>query len=72
MVLTIKPEDHRDPYDSHQTLCRTENANDCDGVVCGTAVTDEQGNTFSALRHDHLVVSGYNPLASPIYFVVGK
>ena len=72
MALTIRPEDHLDPYDSHETLCRTENANDCDGVACGTSVTDEQGNMVSVVRHDHLVVSGYNPLASPRYFVVPK
>jgi hypothetical protein len=72
MMIKFRPEDMIDPFDSAETLCRTEDAKDCDGGVCGTAVTNDQGNIVSSLKHDHLIISGYNPLASPRYFVVPK
>ncbi len=72
-TITIRPEDLQDPYGSHPTLCRIEPAPGCDGVVCGTAVFDDQGEPASTIEHDlHLVFSGYNPLASPRYFAVSK
>jgi hypothetical protein len=69
-TMTIRPEDQRDPYDSHDTLFRIEIVAHCDGVVCDTAVSDRHGQPASCMMHDHLVISGYNPLASPRYFAI--
>jgi hypothetical protein len=70
-MIAIRPEDMRNPYDSEQTLLRIEAAAGCDGAICRTAKTDDNGRVFATARHDlHLIISGYNPLASPIYFAV--
>jgi len=59
--------------ESADTVIRTERLGSCDGTVCGTALSDEEGHPVSCVPHDHhLVVSGYNPLASPRYFAVPK
>jgi len=66
MSIKVRPEDLRDPLASEEPLVRIEEAFDCDGVECGTAVADEDGKPMSSVRHDiHLVISGREPLASP-------
>jgi hypothetical protein len=51
---------------------RVERAEDCDGVKCGTAITVD-GKPVPMVRHDrHLVVTGHNPPASPLYFVIPR
>jgi hypothetical protein len=74
MNFSIRPEEMRDPWNSDASLLRIEDAADCDGVACGTAVSDpDTGEPVSALgRHSHLVASGYNPLASPRYTAVSR
>lgn len=73
MKMTIRPEDHRDPYDSQSILCRIEEAAGCEGGVCGTGASAVDGKCVPTISHDHhLVISGYNPLASPKYFAVSK
>jgi hypothetical protein len=71
MSFKPKSEDLRDPLASGETLVRGEDAFDCDGVACGTAVADEDGGTVSFVRHDrHMVISGRNPAASPRYIAI--
>lgn len=71
--FVIRPEDVRNPGDSEDTFVREEGVVECDGVVCGTSVADEEGQPISSVPHDrHIVVSGINSLASPRYFVVPK
>ena len=71
MKIEIKPEDLRHGMDSEQTLIREEDGLGCDGVVCSTAVNDDDGNPASRCgRHKHLVISGINPLASPRYYAI--
>jgi hypothetical protein len=73
MPFTPKPEDLRDPGKSEVTMIGEEIATDCDGIECGTAVAGDDGQPTSYIRHDrHLVVYGYNPLASPRYFAVPR
>jgi hypothetical protein len=73
MRFLVSPEDLRNPGDSRDTFVREQLVISCDGLVCGTAVTDEEGQPISAIPHDrHIVVSGINPLASPRYFVESK
>lgn len=74
MDFSIRPEDMRDPWNSDPSLLRDEDAADCDGIACGTAIGDpDTGDPVSSLgRHSHLVASGYNPLASPQYIAVSK
>lgn len=73
MKIIIRPEDHRDPHDSQNILCRIEEAPGCEGAVCGTDASGEHGKSVSTISHDHhLVISGINPLASPRYFAVSK
>jgi hypothetical protein len=69
----VRPEDVRNPGDSQDTFVREERVVNCDGLACGTAVADEEGQPISFLPHDrHIVVSGISPLASPRYFAVPK
>lgn len=69
----IGPEDMRNPGDSQDTFVREEGVVNCNGLACGTAVADGEGQPISSVPHDrHIVVSGINPLAAPRYFVVPK
>jgi hypothetical protein len=72
--ITIGPEDLRSPWDSAPPLFRIDEAISCDGTICGTVIIDpETGETVSqAGPHSHLVVSGYNPLASPRYTPISR
>jgi hypothetical protein len=71
--FTIKPEDLWGPEGSRETVVRTEDAADCDGVVCGEDLIDDNGQPFSPRGpHDHLIVSGREPKASPRYFAIAR
>jgi hypothetical protein len=62
MAFRIRAEDIRDPLLSEETVVRIEPVVDCDGLVCGTAVFDDDGEPVSGVRHDlHMVVSVNNP-----------
>ena len=74
MSFSIRAEDMRDPWNSDPSMLRIEDADDCDGLACGTAISDpDTGDPISTFGpHSHLVVSGSNPLASPRYTAVSK
>lgn len=71
MNIQIKPEDMRDGMESERPFIRLDDGLGCDGVVCETAVIDDDGNPASRLGlHRHVVVSGINPLASARYYAI--
>ena len=73
MAFTVRIENIRDPLESEQTIVRIERVVVCDGTQCGTAISDDGGGPVSRVRHDHhLVISGYNPLASPHYIAIPR
>jgi len=73
MSFTIRAEDVRNPGNSEVIMVREEDAIGCEGIECGTAVAGEDGTPMSHTPHDrHIVVSGYNPLASPRYFAISR
>lgn len=50
MNFSIRPEDMRDPGNSNTILLRVEDAVNCDGVACGTAVSHpDTGDPVSSL-----------------------
>lgn len=73
MSFTIRAEDVRNPGNSEVIMLREEDAIGCDGIECGTAVAGDDGTPISHTPHGrHIVVSGYNPLASPRYFAIPR
>ncbi len=70
MLVTIRREDMRDPFNSDDTLIGIEDAAGCDGALCGISLFDYEGAALTVQRHDHLRVAGYNPLSSPRYYAV--
>lgn len=73
MAFTIRPEHLRDPLNSEEILVRHEDAFDCDGIDCGTAVGNDLGAPVSYVSHDrHMIVSGRNPLASERCIAISK
>src|SRR5471030_2132638 len=71
IMFTIRAKDLRHPGDSSDQLIRNESVRDCDGLVCGTAVFSDDGQSVSRIPHDnHLIVSGDNPLTSARYFPI--
>lgn len=80
MMFTWKTADLRDPWQSEIVRMRLEDALDCDGMCCGTAICDPDlpaelagqiGATVSTMgMHWHMVVSGENPEASPRHIAV--
>ena len=70
-MFTIRAKDLRNPGDSGEQLIRNESARDCDGLVCGTAVFSDDGQSVPRIPHDHhLVVFGDNPPTSARYFPI--
>ena len=71
MIIRIKAEELRDPFDSERILIREEDAAHCDGGPCGEALFDQEGELLREPGpHHHIVASGENPTASPHYGAV--
>jgi hypothetical protein len=72
MIIEIPPEAMRDPGDSNQCMLRIDEAADCDGVICGTAIDrPETGEPASSKgQHSHLVATGNNPVTSQKYTAI--
>ena len=63
-IIKVTRADLRDPLASEETLVRIEDAGDCEGYVCQTALSDSEGNLCEPGPHHHMVVSGIDPAAS--------
>jgi hypothetical protein len=71
MTMRLTAEDVRRLEDSEEVLVRHQPAIGCDGVDCGTAVADENGDSVSTVPHDfHMIATGRNPATSPRCFAV--
>ena len=70
LIISIPVETLRDPNDSASKLVRNEDAAYCDGIVCGQAFQDEDGEMIEPNPHHHVVVSGEEPKAGPRYFPI--
>jgi len=64
MTLKFRQEELPDPLNSARTLLGVEDAPDCDGVICGQAFLDLNGQVIKPGPHWHLVISGQDPEAS--------
>ena len=64
MKLKFRQEELPDPLNSRKTLLGAEDATDCDGVICGQAFLDLNGQVIKPGPHWHLVISGQDPEAS--------
>jgi len=70
MRLKFGQEELRDPLNSTMTLLAVEDAPDCDGVICGQAFLDLNGQMIKPGPHWHLVISGQDPEASVLCYAI--
>ena len=70
MRLKFRQEELRDPLNSARTLLGAEDAPDCDGVICGQAFLDQNGQMIKPGPHWHLVISGQDPEASVCCYAI--
>ncbi len=51
MRLKFRQEEFRDPLNSRKTLLGAEDATDCDGLICGQAFVDQNGQMIKPAPH---------------------
>ena len=70
MRLKFRQEELPDPLNSRKTLLGAEDAPDWDGVICGQAFLDQNGQVIKPGPHWHLVISGQDPEASVCCYAI--